>query len=413
MMRQLSEAGQTLWFTSTLALRFLSQARVQTLIIVVGIVVGVAVIIFLNALIAGLQANLIERTLGTQAHLSLSAADERNQSPALDPSAEVWQLRLDDPRAQRLKSLYDWQRLMPALDAMPEITAVSPLVAGPALARRGQARASVSLMGVEPERYQRIVPIIKQLREGDFLLLPGQAVIGDQLAQSLGLRLGSKFRLDASDGREAVVTVAGIFHFGVRELDKRSVYINMKQAQFLLDLPGGVSQLDATVQDIFQAEAMAVRLQSLPQLKVESWMQTNAELLNALRSQSLASQLIAVFVALSVAIGIAAVLAVSVTQRTREIGILRAMGTTRAQMLLVFLFQGGLLGLLGALLGSVLGYGLAQLFDVFGPGLFGTAFSWQMVSSAVVLATLSGVLAALAPAWRAARLDPAEAIRYV
>lgn len=410
-MKRLREAAQTLWLARTLALRFLAQARTQTLIILVGIVVGVAVIVFLSALIAGLQANLIARTLGTQAHLSLSAADERNLSPRA--ASDVWQLRLDDPRAQRLRSLQEWQRLLPALDAMPEIVAVSPLVAGPALARRGQARASVTLMGVEPERYARIVPVADKLQQGQFSLLPGQAVVGTQLASTLGLRLGSKLRLDGGDGREAVVTVAGIVEFGVRELDKRYVYLNMKQAQFLVDLPGGVSQLDATVADIFQAEAIAKRLNQLLGVKAESWMQTNAELLNALRAQSLSSQLISVFVGLSVAIGIAAVLAVSVTQRTREIGILRAMGTTRTQMLLVFLFQGGVLGLAGAVLGSLLGYGLAQLFDTFGPRLFDIAFSARMVAIAIGLATASGVLAALAPAWRAARLDPAEAIRYV
>lgn len=411
MSRTLQEAAQTLWFARTLALRFLAQARTQTVIILVGIVVGVAVIVFLSALIAGLQANLIARTLGTQAHLSLSAADERNLSaPAPDG---VWQLRLDDPRPQRLRALPDWQRVLAALDAMPEVVAVSPLVAGPALARRGQARASVTLMGVDPARYQRIVPLQDKLLQGELSLQPGQAVVGEYLARTLGLRLGSKLRLDASDGREAVVTVAGIFQFGVRELDRRYVYLNIKQAQFLLALPGGVSQLDATVADIFQAQTIAARLHQLLGVKAESWMQTNAELLNALRAQSLSSQLISVFVALSVAIGIAAVLAVSVTQRTREIGILRAMGTTRTQMLLVFLLQGGLLGLVGAVLGSLLGYGLAQLFDAFGPRLFGIQFSARMVASAVLLATLSGVLAALAPAWRAARLDPAEAIRYV
>lgn len=409
-MSRLTAILRTLWFASTLALRFLAQSRAQTLIILVGIVIGVAVIVFLSALIGGLQANIIDRTLGTQAHLSLSPAEQRNQRAV--GAADTWQLVLDDPRAQRLRSLPDWQRLLPALEAMPDIVAVSPLVAGPALARRGEARAAISLIGVDPVRYARIVPVPDKLLEGNFQLLPGQAAVGEQLAETLGLRLGSKLRLDASDGRESVVTIAGIFRLGVREIDNRYVFLDMKQAQFLLDLPGGVSRIDATVQDIFQASAVATRLQARFNAKAESWMQTNAELLNALRSQSMATRMISLFVGLSVAIGIAAVLAVSVTQRTREIGILRAMGTTRPQMLLVFLVQGGLLGLLGSLLGCLLGLGLTRAFDSVGPRLFEIPFPPSIVPSAMALATLSGVFAALLPAWRAARLDPAEAIRY-
>src|SRR5690606_6993815 len=111
--------------------------------------------------------------------------------------------------------------------------------------------------------------------------------------------------------------------------------------------------------------------------------------------------------------GIASVLSVSVVQRTREIGILRAMGTTRRQMLGVFLIQGALFGLAGSLLGGAAGYGLVAAFNTFGPKLFYIPVDQTLLMGATLLATLTGIVSAALPARRASRLDPVEAIRHV
>lgn len=108
------------------------------------------------------------------------------------------------------------------------------------------------------------------------------------------------------------------------ELDARYVYLDLKQAQSLLNLPGGITVIDLTVEDIFEAEEIAAQVGRLTSLQAESWIETNAQLLSGLTAQSLSSNMIVVFVAISVAFGIASVLSVSVVQRTREIGILRA-----------------------------------------------------------------------------------------
>lgn len=210
-----------------------------------------------------------------------------------------------------------------------------------------------------------------------------------------------------------MVNIAGIFELGVREIDARYVYLDMKQAQTLLDLPGAATLIDLRVDDIFQAQAIAGRIARLTGLKAESWMDTNTQLLNALRSQSLSTRMIGLFVALSVALGIASVLSVSVVQRTREIGILRAMGTRQSQMLRVFLIQGALFGLGGSLLGGVAGYALLGAFNTFGPKLFYIPLDPWLLAAATALATVTGILSAVLPARRAAALDPVEAIRHV
>jgi lipoprotein-releasing system permease protein len=400
-----------MWIESTIALKFLREGRTQTTLILVGIAVGVAVIVFISALITGLQNNIIGRTLGTQAHIRVLPPDEVNH--VLAPPPGTTQLLLEDKRAQRLRSINNWQQVRDTLDTLPDITAVSPVVSGPAFARHGDALAPVALVGIDPPRYQRIIPLAEDIVSGELRVGAGDAVIGALLAGDLGLRVGDKLRLQAGLGREAVVNVAGIFELGVRELDQRFVYLDLKQTQSLLQLPGGVTVIDVTVRDIFGADAVAARIGQLTGLKAESWMQTNAQLMNALRSQTLSTLMISFFVGLSVAFGIASVLSISIVQRTREIGILRAMGTRREQMLYVFLVQGAVLGLAGSAVGAFVGYGLVWIFNRFGPGLFYIPVAPTLVPAAMLLATVTGLLAAAIPARRAARLDPVVAIRYV
>ena len=401
----------SLWIEWRIALRFLADNPLQTFLISVAISVGAAVIVFITALMMGLQNNVIDKTLGTQAHIRIEATRQHNNFSATPEGKYVW--ALESPRAQRLQTINNWQEVRDALDGYSALNTVSPLISGPAFAQKGSARASVALMGIDPERYVGIIKLKDYLREGRFSVGASDVMIGSQLAEDLGLRTGDKLRLDAGDNRQAVMDVAGIFELGVRELDSRYVYTDLKQAQTLLYLPGGITILELKITDVFSAEYWAQRIKKLTGLHVQSWMESNGQLLNALRSQTMTTQMIRIFVALSVIFGIASVLAVSVVQRTREIGILRAMGSSQQQILRVFLLQGGLLGLAGSLLGVMVGYSLVQVFNNLGERLFVICLEPSMLLSAILIATAAGVIAAMVPARRAAKYDPAVAIRYV
>ena len=400
-----------LWFEASVAFKFMRQGLAQTLMILVGIAVGVSVIVFITTLILGLQENIIERTLGTQSHIRVEPATEVNARLARVPDTHV--LILEDPRAQRLRSIDNWIQVRDFLDTQADILAVSPVISGPAFARRGDVLKSVSLVGIDPDRYEKVIPIRKDIVEGDFRVGAGDALIGRLLADDLGASVGSKLRLESGEGGSAIVTVAGIFELGVRDLDLRYVYLDLKQTQALLDLPGGVTVIDLTVRDLFKADQVADVLARITGLKVESWITTNAQLTNALNSQRISTIMICFFVAVSVAFGMASVLAISVTQRTREIGILRAMGMRRQQILRVFLIQGGWLAFGGAIIGSAFGVLLVWMFNTFGPRLFYIPLPLWLIPITVGVAALTGLLAAWLPARRASRLNPVEAIRYV
>ncbi|WP_227694133.1 ABC transporter permease [Psychrobacter immobilis] len=418
-----------LWIDATIAISFLREGRIQSLMITLGVAIGVAVIIFITALIQGLQTNLIDSTLGSQAHIRLVAPDEVN---LIAPSADdTLQLIQEDKRPQRLRSINNWQQITDTLDQLPLLTAVSPNVSGPGFVRRGEALESVILVGTDLARYQNIIPLDEYLISGELRVGADNVLIGSELAKDLGVEVGSKLRLDTGQdssssnnnlsnnlgsnlsSNSAVVNIAGIFELGVRELDARYVYLDLKQAQSLLNLPGGITVIELTVEDIFEAEEIAAQVGRLTSLQAESWIETNAQLLSGLTAQSLSSNMIVVFVAISVAFGIASVLSVSVVQRTREIGILRAMGATRQQILRIFLIQGAIFGLLGSIVGSGVSYVLVWSFNTFGPDIFTIPISINLILVTMSLATLTGVIAAAIPARRAAALDPVVAIRYV
>src|SRR5690625_1733478 len=246
-----------MWLELTIATKFLRQGTSQTTLILGGIAVGVSVIVFITTLIIGLQDNIIERTLGTQSHIRVESPREEN-AMASTPDGTV-ALRLESQRAQRLRSINNWIRIQSVLDALPEVTAVSPVVAGPAYARRGDVFKSISLMGIDPDRYERIVPVSQDIIAGRYQVGIGDAVIGKLLAEDLGVTVGSKLRLEAGENGHATVTITGIFELSVRDLDLRYVYVDLKLAQSLHDLPGGVTLMDITVQDLFAADDAADR----------------------------------------------------------------------------------------------------------------------------------------------------------
>ncbi|MHB1168161.1 MAG: FtsX-like permease family protein [Longimicrobiales bacterium] len=307
-------------------------------------------------------------------------------------------------------------RIAPVVESLPGVVAVAPTVAGPAMAVRGPGSGSVAVRGIEPESYGRIVDIDRRIVEGSADLPSAHALIGTELATDLGLGIGDRIRLQTGAEQSAVYTIEGIFDFGAKELNERWVFIPLRAAQTMFGLEGGVSTIEVVGTGIFEAEALARRIGERTGLRAESWMATNAQLLVALRSQGSSSIMIQAFVILAVALGIASVLAVSVVQKAREIGILRATGTSTGKVVRVFLIQGGLLGVGGAIVGIAIGTLLALFFanlaqNPDGSPTFPVALTPQLFARALLTAVIVGILSAALPARRAARLDPADAIR--
>lgn len=403
-----------LGFERQVAIRFLREGRMQTLLIIVGVAAGVAVIAYISALITGLQKNTLEKTLGAQAHVTLSARDDV-VIPARAVALGTTGLVQTQPRAQRPRSIANWQQLVPVMQAMPGVAAVSPMVSAAGLAVRGEASKSIALMGVDLDHYDRIVHLRSKVVEGVARLNPGEGILGRELAEDLGVRVGDRVGLVVGSTTDSL-RVTALVDLGVRELNRRTVIVPLRAAQSLASLPGGATSLDIGLTDVWAAPGMATDLGQRWPYKVESWQEANAQLLSALNAQSISTAVIRGVVMVVVVLGIASVLVVSVVQKRREIGILRAMGATQAQVLRVFLLQGAIVGALGSVLGILFAVALIWAFTTFvlgsdGLPLFAISLAPDLALRIAGAATVCGVLAAVAPARRAAALDPAQAIR--
>ncbi len=401
-------------FEAIVAFRFMREGTTQTLLIIFGVALGAGVIIFMSALLAGMQANIVRRTLNFQAPIEILSPDQvarrlrDNQSENI--AAQI------QPRSQQLRSIDQWQKVRTEVERLPDVIGVTPVASGPGFAQRGDATKAVTVIGIETETYFNVIALPEKMIAGRDDVGPIDIVIGTELAKDLGVSIGDKLSLTTATGAAATLTVIGVFDFGNKGANERNVYVALRTAQSLLDLAGGVSSIEVKVRDPFQAETIARQIRAGNDIAVESWITTNAQFFSAMAAQILANTLIRVFVGLTVALGIASVLIVSVVQKSKEIGILRAMGTAREQVLRVFLIQGACMGFAGSLFGSLLAWGFLLLWrgvakNPDGTPMFIVVIEPSLFAIACAGSTLVGTLAAMVPARRAARLDPAVAIR--
>ncbi|MDX2054863.1 MAG: ABC transporter permease [Polyangiaceae bacterium] len=403
------------WF---IALRFMWEQRTQNALIVSGVGAGIGVLVFISALIGGLQASLLERTTGAQAHIVVTPLElEGRPVLADDLRGEIAYLRRIERPVQRMNTLPEWRKLDRNISEVASVLATVPIAGGPALAVRGSTDRSVSVIGADPDRFDRVIAVKKRMAEGTYSVNGSDVVLGVDLAHDLGVAVGDRVRLKTARGDGQMFIVRGLVDMGNQGLNKTWALMSLRNAQTLLELGGAATAVYAKVTDLYEADVAANRIAKLTGLTSKSWMETNAQLLSALKSQTASTRMIRGFVLLTVAISIASVLVVSVIQRSKEIGILRAMGFTRAGILRVFLLQGALIGTLGSAIGCGLGALLSLLFqsalrNADGSPLFPFALTPGLFASAAGIALGAGVVAAMLPARRASRLDPAEAMRH-
>lgn len=401
-------------FEWILAIRFMREARMQTLLIMSGVALGVSVIVFISALIGGLQDNLFRRTLDFQAQIVILPPKE--VSRPLHQAGNGKLATLIQPRAQRLQSVDQWQKVMSQVGNMKGVTVVAPVVSGAGFIVRGEANKAVSLTGIEPETYLKLIALSSKIISGSPTISGTDILVGSDLAKDLGVWTGDKLNLQTASGGTAILSIRGIFDFGNSGSNSRSVFIALRTAQSLLNLSGGVTSIELNLDAPFSAETVAQTIKAQTGLKVDSWIATNSQFFSALEAQSMSNNVIRFFVGLTAALGIASVLVVSVVQKSKAIGILRATGTTRQQILRLFLLQGALTGLIGSLIGAGFGWLFLTLWrniaiNPDGTQLFPITFDPMLFVYAAIGATLVGTMAALFPALQAARLDPAVAIR--
>ncbi|MCJ7489653.1 MAG: FtsX-like permease family protein [Thermoplasmata archaeon] len=376
-----------------IALRFMRSSRAQTVLVVLGISIGVSVQVFVGTLIGSLQQSLIDGTVGNSPHVTVTSSQ-------------------DDP------VILDSEAILADVMGVDGLTASSVSADSPAFLIAGERTFPVLVRGWNVVKADSIYGILGAIYEGA-APAEGQIMMGKDLSEDLGVGPGDAIELSVANGSRYSYIVSGLFDLKVSSINEAWIITSIGSAQLLFSFGDGVTSIEFKIRDVFAADAVAQEMSSLLAsypVQVDNWKDQNEQLLSGLQGQTASSLMIQVFVLAAVVIAIASVLAIKVVQKSRQIGILKAMGMTDRASSMVFMFEGLLLGLAGSLFGVLLGVSLLLSFVTFATNPDGSALidlyldHWFIAGSGVV-AVLAATLAAVVPALKSSKLSPIEVIR--
>jgi len=377
-----------------IALRFLASNRLQTAFIIFGIAVAISVQIFVGLLIESLQISLVDSTMGNAPHITITSSRD-----------EI--------------TIRRWEQLSAQLDRYNVVEAISASANGNAYAKKGSTIKPVLIRGLDFDSADQIYHISEGLYSGRITNTRNEILMGKDLAQDLELKPGDSVTITAPDGSNTTLKVTGFFDLGISSINKTWVVTNRDVAQNMFGYGSRVTEIDITTSNLFYADLVANAFKIMlndKDISIENWKQLNQSLLRGLEGQRISSAMIQIVIIVSVAIAIASILAITVLQKSRQIGILKAMGIKNRDVALIFLYQGFLLGIAGAVVGVGLALGLLQSFIYFttsdaGVPVVDVYIDYLLIIRSWIIAVLSATLAGLVPARNSLKLNPVDVIR--
>ena len=381
----------------SIARRFLKSNISQTIIIILGIGIGISVQIFIGSLIQGLQKSLVNNTIGSSSQITITS--ETKDKQISDYIALIDKIQNSDSRIKYIA---------PALD-------------NPALLDYNGESQSLLVRGLDFSKADNIYKISNAIIEGNMPINYGEVILGSGLKEEYGLKLNEEVNIITPDKRTEKCKITGFFDLKVAQINNTWCLTTLDSAQKLFNAENTVTSIEIQVSDnnVFLADEIADKItQDLnnQNLSVTNWKVENEQLLSGLSGQSVSSLMIQIFVMISVVLGIASVLAITVMQKSKQIGILKAMGIKNFTASMIFLFEGFILGIFGAVAGILLGLGLSTAFTTFALNPDGTPVVALYISKSFIalsgaIAVVACVLASLIPARKSSALDPIDIIR--
>jgi ABC-type lipoprotein release transport system permease subunit len=391
----------------------------RTIIVLIATALGLAFLLFFDGIFGGSKQAVFGNAVRLQGgNVMIHAPGYRERA-----------------RRMPLLPLTDDETVLRAVLAQSHVVTASRRIKTGGMVSSREGTLPVTIIGIEPEREAATGLLADNIAQGRYLaaddedvLLVGQA-LADRLEVSVGDRVTLVGRATHEQMRRRTVTVVGIYDLMLPEVEKSTVYVSLAEAQTLFDLRDQVTEVVVSLERVGQEQPVVASLRSaLPGYEVDSWQTLNPEMMQAFAVNEQVMSMFGLVVLLVAAVGILNILLMAVFERTREMGILAALGLKQRQILALFLQEGVLMGLLGALAGSVLGgsvvwylsrVGLkwtaseySELNALMGERIYFRLGIDQLLGRALTVAVIAA-LASLYPAWRASRKEPAEALHYV
>ena len=407
-------------FEVQVAVRHLLSGGGQTLLTVSAVAAGVIIVIFITSLIFGLQERLTELLTDAIPHVTVTVeeAEPRPLSKVAPSPGDLSSTEIEQ-QAPQLKFIDNYPAVTDTIRRLPNVREVAPVVTGQAFISKGANPVGVAVVGADPELQDRITPVTKDLIAGKFIGLGSDEIVIDgELAKDLDVSNGERVRVTSGTGASESFTIAGIYSRGQ---GRGSAYVTLRTGQSLFGLGTKVNAIYVKLIDIYDADAAADRIMALVPYEAKSWTREFPQFLSSLQVQTASAYLISGFSLVASGFAIAAVLIVSVLQKSKQIGILKSMGARRRQILTVFIFEGLGVAVIGSAVGAMLGSVIVILLSLFKQPvtrigqtpeqLFPVRIIPFYIAIAILAAILSTVLAAVLPARRAARMNPVDVMR--
>jgi lipoprotein-releasing system permease protein len=391
----------------------------QTLVAVAGVATGVGFSIMMAALLQGSQQDFIRRLVNAMPHVTVS--DERRKptpqpGEAFYDSAEIHGLT---PKARR-RGIKNPLATMAALEGWVP-GAVAPSVKVQAILRYASRDVGATVIGIEPRREPKVSDLPKQMRQGtlpDLYRSTNAMILGNGLAEKIGARVGSNITVQTSEGVRLNAHVVGLFHSGVRSVDESTAYTLAKTGQILAQQIGLVNELRLRLGEAMAAQQAAARIERETGYKSVAWQEASEDLLNAFVIRNAIMYTVVGAILLVASFGTYNIISTITHEKARDIAIMKSLGFTERRVRAIFVVEAGLIGLIGALIGFALGYGLcAALGTITFKNPFTDvtrlpiAYSPIHYAMAAAVAILSSLAAGYLPARKAARVHPVDIIR--
>lgn len=407
-------------FLVSIALRHLARRQRQTLVAVSGVAVGVGFFLAVSALMVGSQNDFISQLIDTAPHIIIS---DELRSPSPQPGKRVFKDGAIDLHGYKVRTevrgIRGWQAVVAAVDAVPGAIA-SPSLTGGVTLRLGGHDEAIGIVGVDPEIETKISTIEDQLKVGrlrDLERTQGGIIIGEDMADRLGVRVGDILAATSSTATARSMRVVGLFKKGRTQLSSGAGYVLLREAQSLLGRPFIINRIGVRLSDPYAAQTVAARLEKRFGYKAESWQERSADFLSLLVTRNVIMYSVVSAILLVASFGIYTVVSNSVSDKRRDIAIMRSMGFSQGDLQLIFVIEGIVLALVGVLAGWLLG---TLLMEILGSLNFPVAGEDQHIPLdrtprqyliAAGASFAAGVVAAWLPARKAARVDPVDILR--